>query len=64
MSMFLDADELAALTGRRVKSKQIDALRAMSVPFRINALGKPVVTAAAVEGRKEAPQPKTWTPPA
>lgn len=49
-NMFLNADELAELTGRKVKSKQIEALRRIGVPFRVNALGKPVVTRVAIEG--------------
>jgi len=44
MNAFLDSDELQALTGRRIKSKQIQALRAMGVPFFVNAMGKPVVS--------------------
>lgn len=63
MSAFLSADDVFALTGRKVKSKQIDALRKMGVAFFVNACGKPVVTVAAVEGRKEAAQPKQWSPP-
>jgi len=63
MSAFLSADDVSALTGRKVKSKQIDALRKMGVAFFVNACGKPVVTVAAVEGRKEAPQPRQWSPP-
>jgi hypothetical protein len=62
--MFLTADELAELTGRRIKSKQIEALRRMGLPFHVNAVGKPVVPASAIEGRKQAPSPKpTWQIP-
>lgn len=61
--MFLEAQELAMLTGRKIKSKQIEALRLMGIAFRINAVGKPVVTTTAVEGRKELAQPKQWEPP-
>lgn len=49
-SVFLDADDLVALTGRKRKARQIDALRSMGVPFRINAAGAPVVARAAIEG--------------
>ncbi|MBW9106207.1 DUF4224 domain-containing protein [Paraburkholderia phenoliruptrix] len=49
--MFLSTQELVQLTGRKVKAKQIVALRSMGVPFFVNALGQPVVTRAAVEGR-------------
>jgi hypothetical protein len=65
MAMFLTADELAELTGRKIKSKQIEALRRMGLPFHVNAVGKPVVSAAAVEGRKlpVAAPATTWQPP-
>lgn len=63
MSAFLSKDDVAVLTGRRVKSKQIEALRKMGIAFWVNAIGKPVVTVAAVEGRKEAPVQKTWVMP-
>ena len=62
MSMFLDNDELVQLTGKRTKSKQIEALRRMAVPFRVNATGHPVVTRTAVEGGKDEPVRQTWTP--
>lgn len=52
MGMFLTSDELAELTGRKIKSKQIEALRRMGLPFHVNACGKPVVPSVAIEGRK------------
>ena len=63
MSTFLTGDDVATLTGRKVKSKQIEALRAMGIAFWVNAIGRPVVTVAAVEGRKDAPPQKTWVMP-
>lgn len=63
MSVFLAPDEIAQLTGRKLKRLQVDALRKMGIPFYVNAIGKPVVTLAAVEGRKEPPPKKVWTPP-
>lgn len=68
MSLFLDDAELAQLTGRRMKSRQIEWLKVEGVPFRVSATGHPVVTRAAVEGRQEQPQPAApakvqgWTP--
>ncbi len=63
MGMFLSAEEIATLTGRKVKSKQIEALRAMGLAYRVNATGHPVVTTAAVEGQKNAPpEQKKWVP--
>ncbi|WP_082727505.1 DUF4224 domain-containing protein [Burkholderia sp. MSMB2157WGS] len=49
--MFLSPLELAVLTGRKVKSKQVEALRRMGVPFFINACGRAVVARSAIEGR-------------
>lgn len=64
-SMFLEKDELARLTGRKTKSKQIAALRSMGIPFFVNACGHPIVTRVAVEGRpsaEKAPEPR-WEMP-
>jgi len=58
MGVFLTPDDLAELTGRRMKSKQIEALRRMGLPFHVNAAGKPVVATAAVEGKKMPPLQK------
>lgn len=64
MGMFLTADDLVELTGRRIKSKQIEALRRMGLPFHVNAVGKPVVPASAIEGRKPPPaSAPMWQPP-
>lgn len=61
--MFLTEEELAILTGRKMKGRQIEALRQMGVPFRINATGHAIVTRAAIEGRKEeAVARPVWTP--
>jgi hypothetical protein len=64
--MFLTQDELVTLTGRKIKSKQIEVLREMGLPFWVNAVGKPVVSVAAIEGpRSDAPIvfKKAWEPP-
>lgn len=63
METFLTTDAVVRLTGRRRKSKQIEALRTIGLPFWVNAIGEPVIAVAAVEGRKEAPQEKTWVMP-
>jgi hypothetical protein len=62
--LFIDANELATLTGRKLKSQQIAWLRTSGIPFRVNALGRPVVTRSAVEGRQETVpvQSTGWTP--
>lgn len=61
---FLDDGELRKLTGRAYKSRQIEWLRSEGIPFRVSATGHPVVTWAAVEGRREAAaaQSQGWTP--
>ncbi|MDM0072084.1 DUF4224 domain-containing protein [Variovorax sp. J31P207] len=53
MSLFLTDAELQQFTGRRMKSKQIEWLKAEGIPFRRSATGHPVVTRATVEGRLE-----------
>ncbi len=63
MDTFLTADAVVRLTGRRRKSKQIEALRTMGLPFWVNAIGEPVIALAAVEGRKAAPEEKAWVMP-
>ncbi|MES2128270.1 MAG: DUF4224 domain-containing protein [Pseudomonadota bacterium] len=62
--MFLDREEVAALTGRKNKGRQFHALRKMGIPFFVKACGHPVVTRVAIEGRTEVADPKpSWTPP-
>jgi hypothetical protein len=63
MSLFLDNQELAKLTGRKIKSLQIEWLRKEGVPFRINATGHPVVTRSVIDNRSAEPVlQRTWTP--
>ena len=45
---FLTKEELATLTGRKTKSKQIEALRKMALPFWVNALNAPIVPRSAI----------------
>ena len=63
MTTFLTPSDVSELTGRKNKSLQIAALLKMGLPFWVNAIGKPVVARAAIEGRKEIPRPKTWVMP-
>jgi len=64
VSAFLTYEEVSTLTGRKTKSKQIETLRKMGVPFFVNAADRPVVLVSAIEGRKDAtPPPKAaWVP--
>lgn len=65
-TLFLDDADLAKLTGRRLKSRQIEWLRQNGIAFRVNATGHPVVTRSAVDSRETpaaAPAaPKRWNP--
>lgn len=56
-AVFLESSEIAMLTGRKMKSHQITALRQMGIPFWVNAAGHPVVTRATVEGRSSDSEP-------
>lgn len=49
MSIFLDPDDVATLTGKRTKSGQIDQLRRMGFLFYVNASGHPVVPKSSIE---------------
>lgn len=63
--LFLDDDELAQLTGRKTKSRQVAWLKDSGIPYRVNATGHPVVTRTAIEGRIVAdkpPEPQPWVP--
>lgn len=63
-TLFITDDELRELTGRKIRRCQIDALRTMGVPFRVNAAGRPVVCRSAVEGKPSTytEEPTGWTP--
>jgi len=62
MSIFLAPDDVAILTGKKKKSCQVDQLRTMGIPFYINAAGRPVVTIAALEGKKVDELDNEWKP--
>ena len=63
MSLFLTQPEIRELTGFAIRSKQINQLRKMGVAFFVNGCGKPVITTAAIEGRKDVPQAQqSWQP--
>lgn len=62
--LFLTAQEIAILTGRKMRKLQIDALRNMMIPFHVNAIGQPVVTRAAITGANhhQAQAAPSWQP--
>lgn len=59
---FLSQDELETLTGRKNKSKQIEALRRMGIVFFVNACGRAVVARSVIEGGRATPVAKGWSP--
>jgi hypothetical protein len=63
-STFLSLDEVAELTGRKVRSKQIDALRQMGIAFWVNPVGRPVIARSTIEGKPlaQAPAPAKVVP--
>jgi biotin operon repressor len=64
MGTFLSEDEVAELTGRKVKAKQIDQLKKMGVPFYVNASGRAVVVRSVLDGSmaKAEPEKRGWMP--
>ncbi|UAA39132.1 DUF4224 domain-containing protein [Paraneptunicella aestuarii] len=48
-SMFLTADEVSQLTGRRQKSKQVEQLQAMQIPHTVDCFNRPKVLRSVVQ---------------
>lgn len=61
-SAFLSHKDVAILTGRKIKSYQVDQLRKMGIAFYVNAAGRPVVPRSSIEGRLQDPIKKEWEP--
>lgn len=61
-SAFLSEEDVATLTGRKIKSSQVEQLRKMGIAFYINASGRPVVPKVSIEGKKPEVIMKTWEP--
>lgn len=63
MHAFLEDDELARLTGRKLKSLQIVWLQQSGIRFWVSATGHPVVPRSAIDGTPPAPAEKpNWEP--
>lgn len=64
MSIFLDDNDVAKLTGKKLKSGQIDSLRRMGILFYVNAAGRPVVPRSAVKPQSQITQKpdQPWVP--
>jgi hypothetical protein len=62
--VFLTTEEIARLTGYKRKKQQCEQLTAMHVPYRVNARGEPIVSAAYINGNTQPQQPAktTWQP--
>lgn len=58
MSIFVDDEDMITLTGYRSARKQIQQLRTMGIPFRVNAGGLPVVAISAIEGGRQPAPPR------
>lgn len=52
-STFLSKEDVATLTGAKIKTKQIEQLRKMGLPFWVNAQGQAVVPRSAIDGRRD-----------
>lgn len=64
--MFLDDKELARLTGFARKTRQVQQLRMMGIPFYVNAAGRAVVTRSVVDGSRQEAKKNvgSWSPAA
>ena len=61
---FLTKDEVAVLTGRKMKRLQIEQLRKMGLPFWINAANVPIVPRSAIDAKRvQISEKPKWIPP-
>lgn len=60
--MFLTLDEIERLTGYKRRRQQCEILANMHIPFRVNARGEPIVSAAVINGTSKATQKQSWQP--
>jgi hypothetical protein len=61
-TMFLTREEVEILTGRKRSAMQAEQLKRLRIPFYTNAVGCPVVTRVAVEGRPQPKKAESWSP--
>lgn len=59
--LFLHANEIECLAGKKHKKTQIEALRRMGIHFFVNGIGAPVVPRPQFFGKKTEVQ-TTWKP--
>lgn len=61
-SAFLSQEDVAILTGRKIKSRQVEQLRNMGIAFYVNASGRPVVPRSSIEGTRHEQINRPWEP--
>jgi Domain of unknown function (DUF4224) len=62
-ALFLTGEEMTVLTGRKMKGKQVEAMRTMGILFFVDAMGQPVVARSAINGGQPEPKLKEpWVP--
>jgi hypothetical protein len=61
--VFLTPEEIAELTGRKVRKLQVEQLRTMGIPFYVNAVGRPVVVRSILENSKAIAPKQKWQSP-
>lgn len=63
-ALFLTREEVAELTGAKLKRRQVAVLQRNGIRHTINAAGWPMVTRAAIEGGAQSAevQPMAWKP--
>jgi Domain of unknown function (DUF4224) len=60
--MFLTSEEVARLTGCKLKAKQCAQLKVLNIPFWLNARKQPIVAVAYINGSKETAPKQSWQP--
>lgn len=64
MTTFLTTEEVKQLTGYARKTKQIQQLKKMGIPFFISATNRPIISRSVIDGnpKNAKPQKTTWQP--
>lgn len=63
INLFLSHDEVAFLTGRKRFGCQKEQLAKQGIPYTLNAVGRPIVFRAVIDGSSKATRPTAkWEP--
>lgn len=62
MSLFLSKEEIAELTGRKQRQKQVEQLTAMRITFTLDAFGWPKVLRKSIEAELGASSKQRTSP--